>query len=240
MGGRGQRKKAKQQSCVACSIFTWEGKKWDSFHEKYFEGKLTGSRFESYALITDPCRGGVVCSKCKELMCFDCIIAFSKAISTNHPSLDLPWLVEVQEAASLAGSRDDIVRPLGFLGNCCTMKHKYLESKRKVQPVETPSKAPLLGGATHYYQYDLIIGSTPTHCLDVFALGKCDDYSACTHAVFDVATAMKLELDGILPKEWDVVGEIMMVDIPQLAGLPPPFNKSQYAIKVVEVQMTTT
>jgi hypothetical protein len=127
MGGRGQRKKAKQQFCVACSIFTWEGKKWDSFHEKYFEGKLTGSRFESYALITAPCQGGVVCSKCKELMCFDCIIAFTKTISTNHPSLDLPWLVEVQEAASLAQeyfenrvvlkcrqlSRNNINKPLG-------------------------------------------------------------------------------------------------------------------------------
>jgi hypothetical protein len=101
-------------------------------------------------------------------------------------------------------------------------------------------KAPLLGGAMHYYQYTLIIGSTPPNCLDVFAIGICQDYPACTHAAYEVETAMKLEMEGILARKLGVVGEGSQVDIPKLVGLPPPFYHSMYAIKVVEVQATIT
>ncbi len=49
-----------------------------------------------------------------------------------------------------------------------------------------PSVDPILACATHYYQYDLAIGSTPRKCVDVFALGAAGSNAPVTHGVFQL------------------------------------------------------
>jgi hypothetical protein len=49
-----------------------------------------------------------------------------------------------------------------------------------------PCADPFLAGATHYYQYDLVIGSTPRNFVDVFALGAAGSNAPVTHSVFPI------------------------------------------------------
>jgi hypothetical protein len=52
------------------------------------------------------------------------------------------------------------------------------------------SIAPILAGATHYYQYDLAIGSTPQECVDIFSLGASASNPPVMHTVFAIDIAM--------------------------------------------------
>jgi hypothetical protein len=61
-----------------------------------------------------------------------------------------------------------------------------MKEKEVKQPMPSllPSVDPFLAGATHYYQYDHAIGSTPWNHVDVFALGAAGSIAPVTHAEY--------------------------------------------------------
>jgi hypothetical protein len=72
------------------------------------------------------------------------------------------------------------------------MHHYYIgsllyyegEASETAHDISLTLMDPSLAGATHYYQYDLAIGSTPQRCVDVFSLGAAGSNSPVTHTFF--------------------------------------------------------
>jgi hypothetical protein len=101
------------------------------------------------------------------------VCAFRKAIKTDHPDLQDSWLEATMHLSP------EHVLPIP-VRNYCIMKEK--EVKHPMTSL-LPSVDPFLAGATHYYQYDLAISSTPRKCVDVFALGAAGSNALVTHMV---------------------------------------------------------
>jgi hypothetical protein len=95
--------------------------------------------------------GGVECLLCGHFLYHDCVYAFCEVIKTDHPELQDSGLEATVHLSP------EHVMPIP-VGHCCVMKEKEVK-----QPMTflLPSVDPFLAGATHYYQYDLAIGSTP-------------------------------------------------------------------------------
>jgi hypothetical protein len=100
------------------------------------------------------------------------------------------------------------------------------------------SSAPLLAGATHYYQYDLAIGSTPQNCVDIFLLSASKSNAPVTHAVFPIDIAMDIPRGNHIVPLLDLDGPIVPVHSEELSMLPSGFNNSNYIIKVVKINST--
>jgi hypothetical protein len=156
------------------------------------------------------------------------VCAFHKAIKTDHQDLQDSWL-----EATMYSSPEQVIQIQ--VGHCCIMKEKEVK-----QPITSllPSVHPFLAEATHYYQYDLTIGSTPWKCLDVFALGAAGSNAPVTHAVFliEIASVMANEKHHI--PLLDLNGPTLTVHSTVLSLLPDGFNKSFYSIKFVTIDCT--
>jgi hypothetical protein len=117
--------------------------------------------------------GGGECKSCGHFLCHDCLCALHKAIKTNHPNIQDSWL----EA---------------------TMHYYYIwsllyyegEASETAHDISLALMDAFLAGATHYYQYDLAIGSTPRRCVDVFSQGAAGSNAPVTHAVLSIEIAL--------------------------------------------------
>jgi hypothetical protein len=216
------------KDCCGCSIISWEKKKFDKFHELFFSDTLRGTDYEQHWLVPPVCNGGVECNKCGHFLCHDCVCAIQKAINTDHPDLEDSWL-----EATMHSSPEHVLQiPVG---HCCIMKEK-----EATQPMTSmlPSVDPFLAGATHYYQYDLAIGSTPRKCVDVFALGAAGSNAPVTHAVFPIEIALVMaNVKHHIPL-LDLNGPTLTVHSTVLSSLPDGFNKPFFSIKVVTIDCT--
>ena len=101
-----------------------------------------------------------------------------------------------------------------------------------------PCADSFLAGATHYYQYDLAIGSTYRNCVDVFALGAAGSNAPVTHAVFPIEIALVMANGKHNIPLLDLHGPTLTVCSTVLSPLPDGFNKSVYTIKVVRIDST--
>jgi hypothetical protein len=101
-----------------------------------------------------------------------------------------------------------------------------------------PCADPFLAGATHYYQYDLAISSTPRNCVDVFALGAAGSNAPVTHAVFPIEIPLIMANEKHNIPLLDLHGPTLAVCTTVLSPLPNGFNKSVYSIKVVRIDCT--
>ena len=118
------------------------------------------------------------------------------------------------------------------VGHCCILKEK--EVKQSMTSL-LPCADPFLAGATHYYQYDLAIGSTPRNCVDVFALGAAGSNAPVTHAVFPIEIAVVMANEKHHIPFLDLNGPTLTVPSTVLSSLPDGFNKSFYSVKVVTI-----
>jgi hypothetical protein len=212
--------------CCCCSIFSWEKKKFDKFHELYFGGCLNDSAFEQHVLDPPLCNGGVVCCRCGTYVCHPCVQALHCAIMKDHPNLEHPWLESTRKSTI-----GDILRV--SVGHCCMME----EEKTLINSLN-PSVAASLAGATHYFQYDLSIGSTPPNCVDVFSLGAAGSNPPVTHAVFPISLAVDLANEGHVFVDIDLTGPIVQSACTSLSSLSKNFNKEVYSIKIVAFDFT--
>jgi hypothetical protein len=69
--------------------------------------------------------------------------------------------------ATTHSSREHVIQI--SVGHCCIMKEK--EVKQSMTSLFSCAD-PFLAGATHYYQYDLAIGSIPRNCVDPMLLAR--------------------------------------------------------------------
>ena len=117
----------------------------------------------------------------------------------------------------------------------------------KAQQVKQPTRSsvspcldPFLAGATHYYQYDLAIGSTPPNYVDVFSPGAAGSNTPVTHAVFLIETVLDLVSENHDIRLLDLDEPTLKVHSSVLVSLPRGFNKPFYQIKVVTINCTCT
>ena len=223
-------KPVKGHHCGCCSVFSWEKKKLDRFHEQYFSDSLTGSKKSQHYLNPTVSHGGVRCLTCGCFTCHHCVVGLHKAILKDHPNIQDPWVLATRQT-----SPDEIL--CIAVGHCCMLKSEIPE-KPSVAMLSSCAEA-VLAGANHYYQYDLSIGSTPLNCVDVFSLGAAGSNVPVTHAVFPIHVAVEIANGNHSIKMLDLVGPVLSVPSPLLPSLPKGFNKTLYRIKVVTVKSTT-
>jgi hypothetical protein len=220
--------RVRAKDCCGCSILSWEKKKFDNFNKLFFSDTLHGTDYEQHWLVPPVCNGGVECKRCGHFLCHDCVCAFHKAIKTDHPDLHDSWV-----EATMHSSREHVIQI--SVGHCCILKEK--EVKQSMTSL-LPCADPFLAGATHYYQYDLAIGSTPRNCVDVFALGAAGSNAPVTHAVFPIEIALVMANGKHNIPLLDLHGPTLTVCSTVLSPLPDGFNKSVYTIKVVRIDWT--
>jgi hypothetical protein len=227
---RKDRKRRKGYHCACCSILSWEQKKFEQFHEQYFSGTLTGSRYSEYYLNPVVCKGGALCLSCGFFLCHDCVVSLHKAISNDHPNLLDPWLLATKDTSP------DVIIHIA-VGHCCVLKSQIQELPSV--KMLSPSSVAIFEGANHYYQYDITIGSTPLNCVDVFSLGAVGSNGPVTHAVFPVHVAVEIANENHIIPLLDLTGPTLSVHSEALSNLPHGFNKTFYRIKIVTVNTTT-
>jgi hypothetical protein len=162
------------------------------------------------------------------------VSAFHNAIKKDHPDLQDSWL----EATANSSPEHVIQIPVG---HCCILKDRQAKQQTSLLLDVHPLLAdvhPLLAGATHYYQYDLAIGSTPRKCVDVFALGAAGSNAPVTHGVFSIEIALVMANEKYHITSLDLNGRTLTVPSPELSSLPDGFNKSSYSIKVITIDRT--
>ena len=231
---RKNEKRLQAKHCCGCSIFSWEKKKFDKFNELYFSDSLQETAYEQYWLAPPACNGGFECKICGHFLCHDCVSAFHNAIKKDHPDLQDSWL----EATANSSPEHVIQIPVG---HCCILKDRQAKQQTSLLLDVHPLLAdvhPLLAGATHYYQYDLAIGSTPRKCVDVFALGAAGSNAPVTHGVFSIEIALVMANEKYHITSLDLNGRTLTVPSPELSSLPDGFNKSSYSIKVITIDRT--
>jgi hypothetical protein len=227
---RASSKRLRSRHCCGCSILSWEKKKFDLFHQRYFSETLSGLQYEQYLLSPAACNGGVICNTCGTFFCHDCVCAVHKEIKKDHPDLQDSWM----EATSMSSAESVLTIPVG---HCCRMKEKITKEPATPHPMST---APILAGATHYYQYDLAIGSTPLECVDIFSLGASAVNAPITHAVFTIGVALEIARDKHILSLLELDGPTVTVESVELSMLPSGFNQPKYKIKVVKIVTTRT
>jgi hypothetical protein len=175
----------------------------------------------------------VVCLSCANFVCHDCVVALHAAIEIDHPTLQDPWVQATRNT-----SRNVIIEIA--VGHCCVLKDYAVQPETLPLTMQTTAVEAILAGANHYYQYDLIVGSTPATCVDVFSLGASGSNAAVTHAVFPVHIAMSFANEHHSIQNLELIGPIVNVPSRMLLSLPKSFSKESYKIKVVTINSTTS